>query len=159
MHLPTPDPVLNVPLEFLAANRHLQAVEGILHDIVGVQLVAFADDLFGVLLNGFREEEELGPRRSLKAAQEEAGGLQRLDAGRVSRSCYRAQILGDGVDSVECASEDEVVIARESVEAGMKGAVVDEAASFVDDEKRVDDPASCVSWWSLGISRQGQRTC
>lgn len=44
----------------------------------------------------------------------------------------RMETSGDGVDAVECACEDEVVVYGELVEALSKIALVDQTASFVD---------------------------
>ncbi len=44
----------------------------------------------------------------------------------------RVDGAGDGVDAVEGAGEDEVVVGVEFLEAGGEGAVVDQAACFVD---------------------------
>lgn len=44
------------------------------------------------------------------------------------------------MDAVECAGEDEVVVAFELLQARCKGAVVYEAAGFVDNEEGEDDP-------------------
>lgn len=51
----------------------------------------------------------------------------------MARSGDRRELAGDGVNAVEGAGEDEVVVAAEGGEAGGEGAVVDEATGFVDD--------------------------
>lgn len=44
------------------------------------------------------------------------------------------------MDAVKGTGEDEVVVAIELLETGCEGAVVDEAAGFVDDQEGKDDP-------------------
>ena len=76
--------------------------------------------------------------------------LQRLDAGgggfAVAREVWEEGCwvdgAADGVDAVEGAGEDEVIVAVELLQAGGEGAVVDEAAGFVDDEEGEDDPVA-----------------
>ena len=48
------------------------------------------------------------------------------------------------MDAVEGAREDEEVVDGDGVEVGGEGAVVDEAAGFVDDDEGVDDPGGNV---------------
>jgi len=77
--------------------------------------------------------------------------LQTLEAGRGRFAvagllgCGRGGVdaAADGVDAVEGAGEDQRVVAVELVEAGGEGAVVDEAAGFVNDEEGEDDPGVC----------------
>ena len=77
--------------------------------------------------------------------------LQRLDAGggrfavarEVERQRRGVDGAADGVDAVEGAGEDEVIVAVELLQARGEGAVVDEAAGFVDDEEGEDDPGVC----------------
>lgn len=45
---------------------------------------------------------------------------------------------------MEGSRQDEIVIAWKSVEAGMKGAVVDEAAGFVNDQESVYHPVGVI---------------
>ena len=76
-----------------------------------------------------------------------AGGRGFARAGReggVGGMLGRGGVDGaaDGVDAVEGAGEDEVVVAVELLQAGGEGAVVDEAAGFVDDEEGEDDPGT-----------------
>ena len=76
--------------------------------------------------------------------------LQRLDAGgggfAVAREVWEegswVDGAADGVDAVEGAGEDEVIVAVEFLQAGGEGAVVDEAAGFVDDQEGEDDPVA-----------------
>ena len=70
-----------MPIEPLTPNRHLHLIEGILHDIVGVQLIDAAHDDLHIWLLGFREEEELGPREGLETGQAEEGRFENLEAG------------------------------------------------------------------------------
>ena len=49
------------------------------------------------------------------------------------------------MDAVEGASQDEVVVRVELLEARREIAVVDESAGFVDDEQGKDDPAMAMS--------------
>lgn len=77
--------------------------------------------------------------------------FQALDA-----SCWRFAVAGevlcewcwvdgtaDGVDTVKCSGEDQIVIAVELLQTGCEGAVVNQPAGFVDDEEREDDPIAC----------------
>lgn len=58
------------------------------------------------------------------------------------------------MDAVEGSGEDQGVVGAEVLEAGGEGAVVDEAAGFVDYEEGEDDPGlvlvswSCVMWYA-----------
>ena len=145
MSLPHGHPALYGPLELVASNRHLEAVERVLHDIVRVQLIALAQDDVRVALRRLGEEQELCARGCLVAGHEEARGLQAFDAGAVAWGGARRQVARDGVHAMEGAGEDEVVVAGQGSEAGVESAIVDEAASFVDDEQGEDGPGVVFS--------------
>lgn len=82
----------------LTLDRHIDLIKGILHDIVGVQLIHPSDHDIDIRLQGFGEEEELGPRQGLKALQSEALALEHFEARRgLPRSTRRVQAGRDGV--------------------------------------------------------------
>lgn len=56
-----------MPIKGLALDRHIDLVEGVLHDVVRIQLVDLADDDIHVRLVRLGEEQELRARQSLKA--------------------------------------------------------------------------------------------
>ncbi|KAB8356690.1 hypothetical protein FH972_024266 [Carpinus fangiana] len=151
---PHADPALHRPFKLVASNGHLQAVEGVLHDKIRVELVAFFENGVGVLLHRLGEEEKLCARGGLGAAEQEARRLQRLDAGGVARGGDGREVLRDCVHTVESACEDQVVVAGELAETVVKGAVVDEAAGFVDDEEGVDNPRQLLVWlvWFIALA-------
>lgn len=63
---------------------------------------------------------------------------------------------GCGRGRVGVTGEDEVVVAVELLEAGGEGAVVDEAAGFVDDEEGEDDHG--CGWMEMtGMLTGGER--
>lgn len=64
-----------------ALDRHINLIEGILHDIIRIELVHLADDDVHVGLVGFGEEEEFGARQGLEALQTEMVTLQGFQAG------------------------------------------------------------------------------
>ena len=99
-----------MPIEALAPNGHLGLVEGVLHDIIRVELVVAAHDVLEVRLLGLREQEELGPREGLKAGEAEEGRFQDLEAGEGgARHCGGegggGEGAGYGVDAVEVGKE------------------------------------------------------
>ncbi|MCJ1240400.1 hypothetical protein MMC14_008402 [Varicellaria rhodocarpa] len=65
-----------MPIEALAPDRHLDLIEGVLHHVIGVQLVDPPHDDLDVRLLRLGEQEELGPRERLEAGQAEEGRLE-----------------------------------------------------------------------------------
>ena len=65
-----------MPIEALAPDGHLGLIEGVLHHVIGVQLVDPPHDDLDVGLLGLGEEEELGPRECLETGQAEEGRLE-----------------------------------------------------------------------------------
>lgn len=104
---------MNGSFELLTAYRHLQRVEWILHDEIRINVVASAQDDIGVALSRFREEEELCASGCLKAAHEEAGGLQGFYASGCACGCYGGKVATDGVYTVKRSSQNEIVISRQ----------------------------------------------
>lgn len=142
------------PLKLLHPNRHLQRIKRILHDLVRIDLITPPHHHLRIRLFRARKEQELHSRRRLEASQPEVRAFQTLDAGggwfplgAGWRRGRRGGIDGarDGVDAVEGAGKDQVVVAREVLEAGGEGARVDEAAGFVDDQQGKDDPSETMS--------------
>jgi hypothetical protein len=64
-----------MPIECLAPNGHLNLVKGILHDIVGIQLIHTPDDNVDIWLVRLRKDEEFGPYT----------GISSTDAGENAR--------------------------------------------------------------------------
>ena len=73
-------PTAQTPIPRVDANRHLELVEGILHDEVGVAIVHAAHDILDVGGDGVGEEEEFRAGQRLEAGEAEEGGLERFDA-------------------------------------------------------------------------------
>ncbi len=89
-----------MPIKGLAFDRHIKLVEGILHDIVCVQLVHPADDGVHVGLVRFGEEQKFCAREGLEALQPEVLALEQLDAGRWHAwSGHGVQARGDSMNS------------------------------------------------------------
>ena len=138
-------------IKLLHPHRHLHRIEGILHNKIPINLITppYHDIRIGLL--GAAEQQELDAGGGLEAGQAEVAALQRLDAGggrfavagEVGRQRRGVDGAADGVDAVEGAGEDEVIVAVELLQARGEGAVVDEAAGFVDDEEGEDDPGVC----------------
>ena len=57
------------------------------------------------------------------------------------------QLTRDGMDPVEGAGQDEIVVAIEGLQAWVEGAGVDQPAGFVDDEKGEDGPTDVLVGW------------
>lgn len=70
-----------MPLKGLTPDGHLGLIEGILHDVIGVELVDAAHDDLDVGLLGLGKEQELGAREGLEAGQAEEGALENFEAG------------------------------------------------------------------------------
>jgi hypothetical protein len=136
-------------VKLVDADGHLETVEGVGHDVVGIDVVASASDLIGVGLLGAGEEQELCAGGSLETGQTEMRRLERLDAGglvctiagRCRRGCDGAQRARDGMDAVKGTGQNEIVVGIELLKARRKVAVVDESTGLVDDEQSEDDPA------------------
>lgn len=75
-----PDIRQEFPVKDLAPNRHLERVEGVLHDVVGVQVVNPPHGHVDVCLRRVREEQELGPGHGAEALQAEVLRLHDLEA-------------------------------------------------------------------------------
>lgn len=101
------------PVKHLTPNGHLQLVEGILHDVVRVQLVDPPRGHIHVRLGVVSVQEELGARHGVEALQAEVLRLHDLEPGRrlwpggdpVCRRRQRGLLNGveagcDGVDTV-----------------------------------------------------------
>ena len=136
------------PVKFLHTDWHLHRVEWILHNIIPVDLIAPPDNHIRIGLLRAREQQKLDTCWRLKASQSKVTAFQALNSSCRRLSIARYVLRGwnwsngaaDGVNAVECTSEDEVVVAVELLQAWCEGAVVDEAAGFVDDEEGEDDP-------------------
>ncbi len=57
-------------------DRHINLIERIFHDIVGVELIDTPHDDVDVGLIGFGEEQEFGPRQGLEALHPEVLALE-----------------------------------------------------------------------------------
>jgi hypothetical protein len=140
-------------VKLVDADGHLETVEGVGHDVVGIDVVASASYLIRVGLLGTGEEQELCAGGSLETSQTEMRRLERLDARglvctiarRCRRGCDGGQGARDGMDAVKGAGQDEIVVGIELLEARRKVAVVDESTSLVDDQQSEDDPAVRMS--------------
>lgn len=71
-----------MPIEGFAPHRHLELIERILHDIVGVQLVDLFHDNVDIGHERVGEEQELRPRQRLKAGEAELVGFEAFEACR-----------------------------------------------------------------------------
>lgn len=80
-HSSSPDPSAQSPIKLLTSHRHLQGIERILHDIVGVELINLRDNRITVRLVRFGEEQEFHAGRCLKARQAEIRSLEHFEAG------------------------------------------------------------------------------
>ena len=99
-------PRLNISSEMsiksLALDRHVDLVKGILHDVVGVELVHPTDDDVDVGLVRLGEEQELGAGQRLETLQPEMLRLEHLQPRR-RPSAWRLRWVETrryGVDSV-----------------------------------------------------------
>lgn len=63
----SPYPSAQPPIKLLTSHRHLQSIERILHNVVRVEFVHLSHNGIAIRLMRFREEQELHPRRCLKA--------------------------------------------------------------------------------------------
>ena len=138
-----------MPVKRLTPHRHLQLIERIFHHIIRIQLIDPPHNHIHIRLLRLGEQQELRPGHRLEARQAEERRLEHFDAGeRGARDrrrgggdeggrCERAR---DGVHAVEGPREDEVVVDGELVQPVVEVALVDETASFVDDDEGVDDP-------------------
>jgi hypothetical protein len=70
---------IELPVEHLAPDRHLQLVEGILHDVVRVQVVDPVHGHVDVGLQRLGEEQKLGAGQGGEALQPEVLRLQDLE--------------------------------------------------------------------------------
>ena len=75
------DEAVQATVELVAPNGHLDSVERVLHDVVGVQLVDFLHHDVDIGLLRLSEEKKLGARLCLEALNAEMAGLEDLDAG------------------------------------------------------------------------------
>lgn len=150
-------------VKLVDTNGHLETVEGVGHDVVGIDVVASASNLVCVGLLRAGEKQELCAGGSLETGQTEVRRLERLNAGglvgsiarRSRRGCDRRQGTRDGMDAVKGTGQNEIVVGVELLEARRKVAVVDESTGLVDDEQSEDDPAmrmSAVVGQVLGLS-------
>ena len=131
------------PLELLTPYRHLQLIKRVLHHIIRIQLIHLPHNRIHIRLARFREQQKLRAREGLEAIQPEGRGFEDFDTCALVGGDGEGgggERFGDGVDAVEGAGEDEQVVDGDGVEVGGEGAVVDEAAGFVDDDEGVDDP-------------------
>lgn len=120
-------------IKLLHTDRHFHAVKRILHDEVSVDFIASPHDQIRVRLLGTREEQELHASWALKAGQSEVTAFQAFDTCRGWFSVswgglnWRSGIDAprDGMNAVECAGQDEVVVRVQFLEAGSKCSVVD----------------------------------
>lgn len=101
---PNTNPRPHSPLKFLTPDRHLQTVERILHDKVGIQLMALPQRLSNLpfSLHRVRKQQELDPRDGLVAAHGEAGSLEAFDAR--GEGVEGGALLGVDADGGGCSS-------------------------------------------------------
>lgn len=124
------------PLKLLHPNRHLDAIKRVLHNIIPIQLIAPPNHDIRIRLLRTREQQKLDSCGCLETRHPEVARLQALDAcsRRFAIPRERLERWGrvhgarDGVDAVEGAGQDEVVVGVELLEAWGEGAVVDETA-------------------------------
>ena len=120
-------------LKLLHPDGHLERVKGILHHEIRIDLVAPAHHDLRIRLLGARKQQELDTCGCLETRQAEVTALQAFNAGgggfavagEVRGEWGGGDGAADGVDAVEGAGEDEVVVAVEFLEAGGEGAVED----------------------------------
>ena len=86
------------PLKGVAPNGHLELVEGVLHDVVAVELVDAAHGHVDIGLGGVGEEEELCAGEGVEALHAEVLRLEDLEAGGAG-GFVGVQAGGDGVDA------------------------------------------------------------
>lgn len=70
-----------MPIPRLGSDRHLDLIEGVLHDVVRIQLIHFSQNHIHVRLMRFREQEELRAGQSLEARQAKRLAFEDLEAG------------------------------------------------------------------------------
>lgn len=74
-----PNVRVELAVEHVAAHRHLELIEGVLHDVVGVEIVDFAHGDVDVGLHGVGEKQELCARLRVEALQPEILRLHDLE--------------------------------------------------------------------------------
>ena len=79
--LPRFDIRAQVPVKSLAFDRHVDLVEGVLHDIVRVQLIDPANGDIYIGLKWLGKEQKLRPRQRMEALQPEVFALEHFNAG------------------------------------------------------------------------------
>jgi len=127
-------PLVQAPLPGIDPDRHLHLPKGVLADEIRISLINTLHQDIGVGHARIREQQELSPAESLEHRQAEKGRLHGLNARRRDARLWIRPIAGrgargggdgysgrqgacDGVHTVECTGQDEVVIRRESAGA------------------------------------------
>ena len=121
------------PLPGLNPDGHLHLPEGVLAHEIGVPLITALHHRVRVRHARIGEQQELGPCEGLEDREAEERALEALDAGVGEGGVgigpgggvggawsgeFGGQGAGDGVDAVEGAGEDEVVVCGKSGGAG-----------------------------------------
>lgn len=99
--------LLELIVEQLAPDGHLQRVEGVLEDIIGVQLVHLAQQNVDTIQARLRDHNELDAGERLKAVQREGVRLQQLNARAFG---LRTQLAGNGEQGIEHAGQEDLLI-------------------------------------------------
>ncbi|KAL1984406.1 hypothetical protein VTN96DRAFT_9185 [Rasamsonia emersonii] len=92
---PPSQPRRQMAIERFTSHRHFQLVEGILHDVVGVELVHFAHHGVDIGHQRIRKQQEFGPREGLEAGETETVGFEDLDP-RLGQGRVRERPAGLG---------------------------------------------------------------
>jgi hypothetical protein len=91
---PDLDEAIQAPIKLLAPNRHLDGIERVLHDVVGIQLIYLLHHCVHIGLLRLSEEQELDTGLCLETLDAEVGAFEDFNTGRVDR---------EGLE-VECGS-------------------------------------------------------
>lgn len=83
-----PNVRVQLPIKGLAANGHLELIEGVLHDVVRVQVVDPTHGNIHVGLHRVGEEQEFGAGQGVEALQPEVLGLEDLESRRRLRPAW-----------------------------------------------------------------------
>jgi hypothetical protein len=115
-----------LPVEHVAPDGHLELVERVLHDVVGVQLVDASDGDVDVGLRRVGEEQELGARHGVEALQPKVLGLEHLEPRLrlgAREDPGRRGGVGGGGDDPRCGGRilDGVQTSGDGVNAGRVG--------------------------------------
>lgn len=134
--------VLNNPrqgsLKLVHPNGHLETVERVRHDVLGIGRVDERELIRRVL--GRCQEQELCARASLEAGSFKVGRFKRLDSAA-------SEGARNGMHAVKGAGQDQPFVGVERLEAGSELSLVDEPTGLVDDDETKDDPVGKLVEW------------